>query len=134
MAKYVYPAVFTKEDDDGYSIHFPDIDGCFTQGENIAEGLFMANDSLCLMLYHLEENGELIPTPTDPKSIKVEDDSFVSLVDCDTLEYRKFYDNKAVKKTLTIPSWLNTMAEHEDVNFSQVLQNALKAHLQVTHR
>ena len=134
MAKYVYPAVFTKEDEGGFSICFPDVDGCFTQGEDIQDGLDMASDALCLMLYHIEEEREPIPTPTDPLSIELDGNSFVSLVNCDTLEYRKFYDNKAVKKTLTVPSWLNSMAEQEGVNFSQVLQNALKERLQVSGR
>ena len=132
MAKYVFPAIFTKEDDGGYSIHFPDIKGCLTQGEDIQDGLSMANDALCLMLYYLEEKQEPIPAPSDPLSLCVEDNAFVSLVNCDTMEYRRFYDNKAVEKTLTIPAWLNTMAEQKGVNFSQVLQNALKEHLRVT--
>ena len=134
MAKYVYPAVFTKEDDGGYSIHFPDVDGCYTQGEDLQDGLTMANDALCLMLYHLEEKQKPVPMPSDPLNIKVDDNAFISLVDCDTMEYRRFYDSKAVKKTLTIPAWLNTMAEQADVNFSQILQTALKDQLHVSDR
>lgn len=91
----------------------------------------MANDVLCLTLYNLEENKEAVPNPSDPMKIKVRDNEFVTLVSCDTLEYRKFYDNKAVKKTLTIPAWLNAMAEREDINFSQVLQEALKERLKI---
>ncbi len=131
MAKYVYPAIFTKEDSGQYSIVFPDFEACFTQGDNMQDGLFMANDILCLTVYNLEENKENIPVPSDPLKIKVKDNEFVTLVSCDTLEYRKFYDNKAVKKTLTIPAWLNTIAEREDINFSQVLQDALKERLHV---
>jgi predicted RNase H-like HicB family nuclease len=134
MAKYVFPAVFIKEAEGGYSIHFPDVDGCYTQGEDMQDGLDMANDALCLMLYHLEEKQEPIPMPSDPLSLNVEDNAFISLVNCDTMEYRRFYDNKAVKKTLTIPAWLNTMAEQANVNFSQVLQIALKEKLQVADR
>lgn len=131
MAKYVYPAIFTKDDDGMYFINFPDFEACFTQGDDIQDGLFMANDVLCLTLYNMEENKEEIPASSDPLKIKVKDNEFVTLVSCDTMEYRKFYDNKAVKKTLTIPSWLNAMAEKEDINFSQVLQEALKERLQV---
>ena len=134
MAKYVFPAVFTQEKEGGYSIHFPDIEGCITQSENLQDGLTMANDALCLMLYHIEEKQEPIPTPSDPLSLKIDENSFVSLVNCDTLAYRKFYDSKAVKKTLTLPAWLNAIAEQEGVNFSQVLQNALKEQLHVTSR
>lgn len=130
--KYIYPAVFTK-DGDFYIVKFPDIEGCYTQGETLSEAVEMAEDALCLMLYDYEEEGKKIPEPSDIKKIKVsENESFVSLVSCDTLEYRKFYDNKAVKKTLTIPSWLNTMSEKEGINFSAVLQNALKKELHIT--
>lgn len=131
MAKYVYPAIFTKEDNGLYSIIFPDFEACFTQGDDIQDGLFMANDVLCLTLYNMEENREDIPAPSDPLKVKVQNNEFVTLVSCDTLEYRKFYDNKAIKKTLTIPSWLNTIAEREEINFSQVLQEALKDKLQI---
>ncbi len=130
--KYIYPAVFTK-DGDFYIVKFPDIEGCYTQGETLSEAVEMAEDALCLMLYDYEEEGKKIPEPSDIKKIKVSsNDDFVSLVSCDTLEYRKFYDNKAVKKTLTIPSWLNTMSEKEGINFSAVLQNALKKELHIT--
>jgi len=134
VAKYVFPAVFTKEDEGGYSICFPDVEGCYTQGEDMQDGLTMANDALCLMLYRFEEKQQPIPTPTDPLKLKVDDNSFVSLVTCDTMDYRRFYDNKAVKKTLTIPAWLNTMAEQANINFSGVLQAALKEQLQVADR
>lgn len=130
--KYIYPAVFTK-DGDFYIVKFPDIEGCYTQGETLSEAVELAEDALCLMLYDYEEEGKKIPEPSDIKKIKVSsNDDFVSLVSCDTLEYRKFYDNKAVKKTLTIPSWLNTMSEKEGINFSAVLQNALKKELHIT--
>jgi hypothetical protein len=92
----------------------------------------MANDALCLMLYHMEEKQQAIPAPSDPLKLSVERDSFISLINCDTMEYRRFYDNKAVKKTLTVPAWLNTMAEQRGINFSQVLQNALKEQLHLS--
>lgn len=134
MAKYAYPAVFTKEDNGMYSINFPDFEACFTQGDNWQDGIDMANDVLCLTLYDLEENKGDIPTPSNPLDIKVDKNSFVTLVSCDTLQYRKYYDNKAVKKTLTVPAWLNTIAEREGVNFSQVLQSALKDKLHIEDR
>ena len=130
MAKYLYPAVFTKEDA-GYSVSFPDVSGCFTSGETLEEAVEMAKDALCLMLYELEEEGAPIPAASPVNDIPHDKDSFVSLVGCDTLAYRRFFDNKAVKKTLTIPSWLNDMAERADVNFSGVLQDALKAKLNI---
>lgn len=129
MARYVYPAIFTPEKDGGYSIAFPDVEGCFTQGKDMADGIEMAEDALCLMLYDMEERGEEIPAPSGIKAVKCNADEFVTLISCDTMEYRIYFDNKAVKKTLTVPNWLNVMAERQGVNFSAVLQNALKEQL-----
>ncbi len=130
MAKYVFPAVFTPEEK-GYYIHFPDLEACFTQGNDLVDGTTMAEDVLCLTLYDMEEEGKAIPQPSHPKAIKLQGDEFVVYVSCDTLEYRKFYNNAAVKKTLTIPSWLNDMAMRENVNFSGILQQALQEYLHV---
>ena len=125
MAKYVYPAVFKKENE-CYLVNFPDIKNCYTDGESIADAIEMASDVLGMMLYGLEEKGEPIPTPSDIKVVSFDHkDSFVSLVSCDTLEYLKMNDRKAIKKTLTLPSWLNTIAEKNNINFSAVLQAAL---------
>jgi predicted RNase H-like HicB family nuclease len=131
VAKYIYPYVFTKEEGDLYSVSFPDIESCYTSGEGLQNALEVAHDVLCLTLYKLEEAGKPIPPASDIKAIKSEQNSFVSLMLCDTIEYRKFFDNKAVKKTLTIPSWLNTMSEKRGLNFSSVLQNALKQELNI---
>ena len=131
MAKYVYPAIFTQEEEGGFSIRFPDIPGCYTSAETIDEGISMANDALCLMLYDMEENGETPPVPSKITSVAVGSGEFATLIACDTIEYRKFYDNRAVKKTLSIPSWLNTMAARENINFSAVLPQALKAELKL---
>ncbi len=128
MAKYVYPAIFT-EDEDGYSVRFPDVDGCFTSGRSLQEALEMAEDALCLMLYDMEESGEAIPAASGVNNVQTEPGEFASLIGCDTLAYRKRYGSKAVKKTLSIPSWLNEAAEKAGVNFSNVLQDALKQQL-----
>ena len=94
----------------------------------------MAEDVLALMIYGLEERNAPIPPATDIQSISVNNsDSFVSLVPCDTFEYRKMNEKKSVKKTLSIPQWLNTMAEENGINFSQVLQKALKAELNLNN-
>lgn len=128
MAKYVYPAIFTPEKG-GYSIRFPDFESCYTSAATLEDSMEMAGDVLCLTLYDLEENGGAIPAPASIRDIHTEGDEFASLVACDTLEYRRFYDNRAVKKTLSIPNWLNTQAEKAGVNFSQLLQDALKQRL-----
>ncbi len=125
--RYVYPAIFTQEDG-AYSVFFPDLE-IATSGETLVEAMDMAQDALCLKLYDLEERKEDIPAACDITGISCAPDSFTSLIECDTMEYRRYYDSKAVKKTLSIPSWLNAMAEKEDINFSAVLQKALKAEL-----
>ena len=129
--KYAYPAIIQAEADGLYSVEFPDIDGCVTSGSSLSDAIQMAEDALCLMLYDMEESGEAIPAPSDPKAVQAGTDALVSLVCCDTIEYRKLYNNKAVKKTLTIPAWLNTLAERADLNFSSVLQDALKLRLDI---
>ena len=128
MAKYAYSATFTKEET-GYSVAFPDIDGCATCGDSLPDAMEMAEDALSLMLYDREEEGAAIPVPSDVRSVQAGTDAVVSLVFCDTLEYRKYFDNRAIKKTLTIPNWLNTLSERAGLNFSSVLQDALKARL-----
>lgn len=128
--KYVYPAVITKEQD-SYIVKFPDLKNCFTDGKTLAEAIENAEDVLCLMLYDAEENGTYIPKASATEELSVPIGSMISLVHCDTIEYRKFFANKAVKKTLTIPLWLNTLAERKEINFSAVLQNALKKELQI---
>lgn len=128
MAKYVYPAVFTEEEE-GYSVNFPDLPNCFTSGETLGEAIEMATDVLCLTLYEMEQSEKDIPIPSHLRAISVGEKEFVNFIPCDTVEYRKFFDNRAVKKTLTVPSWLNDMAERAGINFSATLQTALKQQL-----
>ena len=124
MSKYIYPAVFTKEEE-GYSVDFPELESCYTQGDTLEDAMEMAEDVLALTLYEYEKNQRVIPEPTPIKQIITDEKEIVSLVMGDTLEYRKRYNNRAVKKTLTIPEWLNEEASALGVNFSQVLQEAL---------
>ena len=129
--KYVYAAVFNPEGE-GYNVHFPDLPGCHTCGDSLEDAVYMVNDALCMWLYHLEEKKTEIPTANHPKDIKVTGDDFVMAVSVNTDDYRRFYDNKLVKKNLNIPSWLNAKAEAANVNFSKVLQKALKSELKLT--
>ena len=129
--KYVYPAVFRKEDIGGYSIFFPDIHMGGTQGDDIADGIMMAEDFLAEALRYLEDEKAEIPKPSDIKSLILEKDDITTFISADTMEYRKKRENKAVKKTLTLPSWLNAAAEDAEINFSQILQKALKEELQI---
>lgn len=131
MAKYVYPAIFEKEAEGGYSVYFPDVDGCYTQGDDLAEAIENAKDALCLVLYDREENGEDIKQASNINEIKTNETSFATLISVDTIEYRRYFDSKAVKKTLTIPNWLNVMSERANINFSSVLQKALLRELNI---
>lgn len=104
MSKYVYPAIFTAENDGGYSVLFPDFESCYTGGDDMPDALEMAEDVLCLTLYDMEKAGKAVPVPSGSKSIVTDNASVVSLVGCDTEFYRRFYENKPIKKTLTIYS------------------------------
>jgi predicted RNase H-like HicB family nuclease len=128
--KYVYPAVFTP-DGKGFSINFPDVESCYTCGDNLVDGMKMAEDVLAYALYDLETEGGEIPTPSAIKDIALTGDEFATLVPCDTLTYRKMNNGKAVKKTLTIPQWMDEMAAAKGVNFSQLLQEAITNRLEV---
>lgn len=129
MANYVYPAIFHKAEEGGFWITFPDIDGCTTQGEDIADGLKMAEDALALMLTDYEDAHRDIPVPSPINDLTLEAGDFTSYISCDTTLYRRLLNNVAVKKTLSIPSWLNDSATAAGLNFSQVLQEALKEKL-----
>lgn len=125
MAKYVYPAVFTPEDT-GYSVFFPDLDGCYTCGDDLQDAIMMAEDVLAYVLYDMEKEGKEVPKASRIADIVLESpDDFVNYIACDTIEYAKMHNNRAVKKTLTIPEWLNEAAIKAGINFSQVLQEAL---------
>lgn len=128
--KYVYPAVFTTEEDT-IQVRFPDFPECITFGTDLADALIMAQDVLCLHLYNLEKKGQPIADVTPINNIDLRGNESASLVACDTLEYQKFYAKQAVKKTVSIPAWLNALAEDANVNFSSVLQQGLKAQLKL---
>lgn len=128
--KYTYPVIFEPAEEGGFIVSVPDISGCFTEGDSMAEAMEMAKDALETMLVHYEDNKKDIPLASDIKSIKT--DFIVSYVLADTDEWRRQFDNRAVKKNCTIPAWLNYKAEKASVNFSQVLQDALKKILGVS--
>lgn len=130
MQKLFYPAVFHPEDV-GYSVFVPDIDGCFTQGDTLEEAYDMAFDAVGLCLDSFAARKEAYPTPSKPETIKPDSGDFVAIVKFDPIAYERKNATKAVKKTLTIPSWLNTLAEENHVNFSKVLQSALMSQLDV---
>lgn len=123
--KYIYPAIFTKEDDGGYLVEFPDLPECYTDGDSLAEAFENAEDALALMMWNLEEKKAPIATPSNPADITPPAGAIVSLVKADTLPVRKMNDTRAIRKNVTIPGWLNTIACENNINFSQLLQNAI---------
>ena len=129
MAKYVYPAVFSCEEDGAYAVDFPDLPGCYTSGSDLPDALEMAQDALALMLYHMEEEGRAIPSASNILTLPPQKNAFASYVACDTKIYRRTHHTRAVKKTLSIPEWMNEEAENAGINFSQTLQDALKEKL-----
>lgn len=135
----IYPACFYEEEN-SYSVIFPDLDFLSTCGDTLQEAMEMAVDCLAGALFRAKIDGEKIPSPSkiesiDPKQISEElglesKSYFVNLVSVDVEDYAKPHFNKAVKKTLTIPEWLNEEAISKKINFSKVLQEALIAKLQ----
>lgn len=133
-----YPACFFKETN-GYSVIFPDLNYLATCGDTLDEALSMAVDCLAGYLYDLQNSGEAPPAATSTDNIHPEqiaeelevspNGAFVNIITVDVAEYAKVHFEKSVKKTLTIPAWLNKAALEQNINFSQVLQEALKARL-----
>lgn len=121
---FIFPAVFSK-DDDGYSVYFPGIEGAFTCGDTFEEAVFMAKDCLELNLDGIEEITKVI----DIEDIKLEKNEYVVMIQADMVSYRKKYYSQPVKKTLTIPKWLNDLGVQKKVNFSKLLQESLKKEL-----
>ena len=125
MNKLFYPAIFHKAEEGGFWITFPDLPECLTQGDDMQQAYEMAVDALSLAITSMEADGIEIPAPSEPYQIMLEPDSFCAVIEFDMLAYKKRTNSKAVKKTLSIPEWLNEEATALGVNFSQVLQEAL---------
>lgn len=127
---YRYFALFTFTDD-GISITFPDLSGCVSFGSDEDEAMQNAKAVLMLHLYGMEEDEEDIPQPSSIKDIKVEKGEYSALIEVYMPPFRAKQASRFVKKTLSIPYWLNIEAEHRGINFSQTLQNALKEQLHI---
>ncbi len=125
MQKLFYPAIFHKAEEGGFWITFPDIPECMTQGDDMQQSYEMAVEALGLALASREEEKQEIPAPSEPCEFTVSDDEFCVVIEFDMLAYKKRTNSKAVKKTLSIPEWLNEEASALGINFSQVLQEAL---------
>jgi len=135
-----YPACFFKEEN-GYSVIFPGLNHLATCGETLDEALAMAIDCLAGYLYLLRKDGEIAPDPLPMNEVNLSDiakeleiestESFINMVTVDVAEYARTHFERSVKKTLTIPAWLNAAAIERHINFSQVLQEALMQKIQI---
>ena len=138
---YVYPAVFYEEEGK-ISVIFPDLGNLATFGDNVADAMRMAQDACGLYLFTALRDGETLPVPSSLKDIhpaailkdiEIEsavNNAFVNMVLVDMTEYARQHSDKAVKMTLSIPMWLNTLCEDKSINFSKVLQDALLTKVQ----
>lgn len=138
---YVYPAIFYEEEGK-ISVIFPDLGNLATFGDNVADAMHMAQDACGLYLFTALRDGDPLPIPTKLNDINLTailkdlemesavDGAFINMVLVDMTEYAKHHSDKAVKKTLSIPMWLNTLCEEKSINFSKVLQEALLTKIQ----
>lgn len=129
--RYSYPCIITFDKNDGiYYVNFPDLEDCFTDGETLEEALYNAKDVLGLVLYTKEENNIEINPPKN-NFISTNENQALSYVSVWMPLVRDEIENKSIKKTITIPKWLNDLAEDNNVNFSKLLQVSLKKYLGV---
>lgn len=133
MSKLLYPAIFHPErEEGGYSVTVPDLEGCFSEGDTLEEAYDMTKDAIGLCLEELASHGASAPVPTEPVKIQgLQAGDFVALVEFDSVAYSRIHHAQSVKKTLTIPEWLNDLAVSQNVNFSKVLQDALMEQLRI---
>lgn len=127
--KYVYPAVLYP-DDGAVGVRVPDLPGCFIFGKDKAEALLMAKDAVEMWLWDAENKHEPVPPASD--TLAVQPGEIFTLIAADTDECRQANDTRAIKKTLSIPAWLNYRAEKANAPFSQILQQGLKEYLHVS--
>jgi len=116
---YIYPAVFQKNNDGSYTITYPDLPGCISEGKNLANAMTMAQSALKQWIEYLIDGNQAIPQSSDMKSIKTEHNEFVNLVCAD------MKDKRAVKRTVSIPKWMDDKVSESGLSLSRVLQDAL---------
>ena len=129
--KYVYPAYFIPEENGQYSVIFDDLDGIATYGNSLEDAISMAEDLICTWILECKKDNKALPQPSNIKDLVSDNEkAFHNLISADIDAYI-LKNSKSVKKTLTIPFWLNELAEKSDVNYSQLLQSALKEYLRI---
>lgn len=131
VERYFYPAVFTYEPNQEIAVDFPDLK-CATSGTNDDDALLSARELLGCVLYGLEEDGEEIPPPTPLAQVETQKNECAVLIDVYMPSIRQAHINRSVNRTVTLPAWLNAAALERNINFSQVLQDALKSQLHLS--
>lgn len=125
LKKLIYPAVFLQEDD-GITITFPDLPGCISCANTLEEAYDMAKEAMELFMNdYVNDMFKNVPSVSKLSHIKLENNECIALIELDINEYLKTLDNSTVKKTLTIPAWLDYIACKKKLNFSKILQEAL---------
>ncbi len=126
--QYIYTALFTPiEDGSGYYAKVPDLPGCITTGKNLADAIMQITDAMSAWLVVAEDEGEPIAPPTPQEHLHIEPGAICSLITADTIEYRAQTDTRAVRKNVSLPSWMVCLADKRGINCSQVLQDALRS-------
>ena len=127
---YVYPALFKTNPNGGYIVTVPDAPGCVTGGKTLKEALHMIKDALSVYMCSLEDHKDVKPNASNLRDIIIDEpEAFTTLIEVDTARYRAETDNRSVRKNVSLPAWLNSQAEQAHINFSQVLQEALRERL-----
>ena len=126
---YTYPAIFYF-DEDGISIEFPDLPGCLPCAHSEEEAFSNAKEALGIHLFGMEQDNDAIPEPTPISQLTPDDGGVIVLVEVFMPALRERQNNRSVNRTVTLPSWMNAAALERGINFSQVLQDALRAQLQ----
>lgn len=127
--KYYFIAVLEYSEKGTIGVYFPDLPGCISGGENTEKAMENAKEALSLHLYGMEEDKEEIPSPSELSEIELGKNEIPTMVEIYMKPFREKMHSRYIKKTLSIPNWLNTAAEEQGINFSAVLQNALKEQL-----
>lgn len=127
-SRYTFPAFFYF-DKDGVSIEFPDLPGCLPCAQSAEEAFVNAREGLGLHLYGMELDNDPIPAPSPVASLHPEDGAVVTMIDVFMPSIRSRAKNRVVKKTLTIPAWLNAAAEEAHAPYSKILQDGLERYL-----
>lgn len=129
---YIYPAVFTPDQECGYLVSVPDLPGCVTSGGTLEEAMHMIKDVLCICLCVYEDEKIQILPPRSIKELATDDPTaFATLIEADTIRYRMETDGRAVRTNVSLPAWLKFKAEQAGINFSQILQDGIKQKLDI---